>query len=153
MRLVPIWKSTDNVFYVYVEQSMAATLDNPFSQQVYKVVKVDDTHSNIFIYSMPDPERFIGKKEGDYMFESFDQEVIVEKIGCEIVLAFNKEQSTYSGSTNEKSCVSTTAGVAWISTGMIIKDDMMEIWNRSWDATGQQLKGSTKGGYIFKKEV
>lgn len=152
VRMVPIWKSSDNVFYMYVEQAMAATLNKPFNQQVYKAVRVDDSHTTIFVYSIPDAERFVGKQEGDYMFESFDQEVIVEKVGCELMLEFNKEQSSFSGGTKEKSCVSETAGIAWTSSDMIIKEDMMEIWNRSWDANGKQAKGPTKGAYIFKKE-
>lgn len=152
MRLVPIWKSTENVFYIYVEQAMATTLNNPFSQQVYKVVKDEENTSTIFLYTIPEPERFKGRIEGDYMFESIDTETIVEKTGCELRLQFNEETMSAVGDTGDKTCTSGEAGIAWTSSQMIVKDELIELWNQSWDVDGNQLKGSVKGGYIFKKE-
>ena len=41
--MVPIWQSTDSLFYLYVEQVMSASLEKSYRQLIYKVVKSSET--------------------------------------------------------------------------------------------------------------
>lgn len=152
LRMVPIWKDTENVFYLYVEQAMSTALDKPYRQRIYKVVREDKTHFTSYIYTIPEPERFIGKKEGDYTFAMIDQEEIVEKVGCEVNLQFDEATDTFIGSTGQNTCASEKSGASWATSNVTIQDSKMVSWDQGWDANGKQVWGAVKGGYIFKKE-
>lgn len=152
LRMVPIWKMTDNVFYLYVEQSMSTALDKPYRQRVYKVVKGDETHFTSYIYTLPEPEKFIGKKEGDIVFTTIDQEEIVEKVGCEVVLIYDPLKYSFFGSTGDKTCSSDRSGAKWASSIVSIMEDKMVSWDQGWNEEGKQVWGAEKGGYIFIKE-
>jgi CpeT protein len=151
LRMVPIWKTTENVFYLYVEQSMSTAMDKPYRQRVYKVVKEDDTHFTSYIYTLPEPEKFVGKLEGDVIFSSIDQEIIVEKVGCEVKLKFDPATNTFIGSTGDNVCPSDRSGAKWASSQVTISEQQMISWDQGWDESGKQVWGATKGGYIFKK--
>ncbi len=151
LRMVPIWEKSANVFYLYVEQAVANSLDKPYRQRVYKVVKDDDTHFTSYIYTLPETEKFVGKNEGDAVFATIDQEIIIEKNGCEVRLVFDPNKNTFSGSTGEKTCPSERAGASWATSKVSIMDGMMISWDQGWDDKGQQVWGAVKSGYIFKK--
>lgn len=152
LRMVPIWKQMDNVFYLYVEQAMSTALDKPYRQRIYKVVREDKTHFTSYIYTIPEPERFVGKKEGDYAFSMIDQEIIIEKVGCEVKLEFIEAEDHFAGSTGENTCASEKSGASWATSNVTIKEFEMVSWDQGWDAQGKQVWGAVKGGYIFKKE-
>ena len=42
LRMVPIWQSTPEVFYLYVEQAVANYQEKPYRQRIYRVVKQSD---------------------------------------------------------------------------------------------------------------
>jgi hypothetical protein len=151
LRMVPIWKSTPDDFYLYVEQAMSTAQDKPYRQRAYHVVKVDETHFNSYIYMLPQPERFIGKKENDPVFNTINPDSLKLKDGCEVHLTFNTTTREFEGSTGEKTCPSDRSGAAWATSKVQINDQRMISWDQGWNTEGKQVWGAVKGGYIFKK--
>ena len=151
LRMIPIWEKTDNVFYLYVEQAVASMKDKPYRQRVYKVVQEDDTHFISYIFTLPEPEKFVGKSEGDDVFSTIDQEIIVEKTGCEVRLTFDPAKNVFTGSTGENTCPSERSGASWATSKVNISNGVMISWDQGWDGKGQQVWGAENSGYIFKK--
>ena len=52
LRMVPIWQSTDSLFYLYAEQAMSSSLEKPYRQRIYKVVKSSETDFVSYIYAI-----------------------------------------------------------------------------------------------------
>lgn len=152
LRMIPIWPdSGPDAFYLYVEQSVATSLEKPYRQRIYKVVRVDDMHFVSHIYTMPQPERFTGKKSDDAIFKTFEPDSLQLKEGCEVHLTYVPEKSGFTGSTGEKTCPSDRSGAAWATSKVDIDEEKMVSWDQGWDVAGNQVWGAKKGGYIFMK--
>lgn len=151
LRKIPIWEKTDNVFYLYVEQAVASMKDKPNRQRVYKVVKEDDTHFTSSIFTLPEPEKFVVKSEGDVVISTIAQEIIVAKTGCEVSLTFDPAKNVFTGSTGENTCPSERSGASWAMSKVNISNGVMISWDQGWDDKGQQVLGAVKSGYIIKK--
>jgi CpeT/CpcT family (DUF1001) len=152
LRMVPIWSSNASTFYLYVEQAMSTALDAPYRQRIYKVVKNDNLHFSSYIYTIPQPKRFVGKLEGDAIFNIITPDSLTLKDGCEVNLTFNPDKWEFSGSTGDKTCPSDRSGAAWATSVVTINDQRMISWDQGWDKDGKQVWGAVKGGYIFMKE-
>lgn len=152
LRMVPIWSANANTFYLYVEQAMSTALDAPYRQRIYKVVKNDNLHFSSYIYTIPQPKRFVGKLEGDAIFNIITPDSLTIKDGCEVNLTFNPDKWEFNGSTGDKTCPSDRSGAAWATSVVTINDQRMISWDQGWDKDRKQVWGAVKGGYIFMKE-
>lgn len=149
LRMVPIWQRTENQFYLYVEQAMSTAQDKPYRQRVYRVVKMDDTHFTSYIYTIPGPERCVGKEGSDLIFTLLTADSLVAKDGCEVNLTYDAVHDVFNGSTGNQTCPSDRAGAKWATSKVTIDARGMESWDQGWNAEGKQVWGATKGGYKF----
>jgi hypothetical protein len=151
LRMVPIWKSAPDHFYLYVEQAMSTALDRPYRIRIYRVVKNDDENFTSYIYKLNDPRRFIGKKENDEVFNTITADSLLLLEGCEVRLKFDASRWEFNGSTGQKTCPSERSGASWATSTVTLNDERMISWDQGWDSQGKQVWGAVKGGYIFKK--
>lgn len=154
LRMIPIWPeySGDKQFYLYVEQAVATSLDKPYRQRIYKVEKINDDSFVSHIYTMTEPERFIGKNGSDQIFKLVSPDSLQRKDGCEVYLKYDSTKQNFSGSTGEKTCASDLRGASYASSKVTIEKDMMISWDQGFDKGGKQVWGAVKGGYIFRKK-
>lgn len=152
LHMIPIWKDSENVFFLYVEQAMASSPNEPYRQRIYKVVKENDNAFTSYIYTIPEEKNFIGKKAGDPIFNTISQEDIIEKPGCEVRLSFDPVTQTFQGGTGECTCPSERNNAKCATSKVSISEEKMISWDQGWDDKGKQVWGATKGGYIFIRQ-
>lgn len=152
LRMEPIWKTTDNEFYLYVEQAMSTSLDKPYRQRIYKVIKESEESFVSYIYTMNAPQRFTGKMGSDEIFSVITPDSLKVLEGCEVRLFFNRKLNQFEGSTADRTCPSTRSGATHTTSKVVIGLKGMNSWDQGWNDAGTQVWGATKGGYEFLKK-
>lgn len=152
LRMVPVWKKDTSVFYLYVEQAMATSIEKPYRQRFYKVEKLDDTHFVSHIFLVNNPSRFVGKGKNDPVFASITPDSLELKDGCEVYLSYSAANAVFEGATKENTCPSERSGAKFATAKVSLNKTEMRSWDQGWNADGKQVWGATKGGYIFKKQ-
>jgi CpeT protein len=152
LRMEPIWASSDEEFFLYVEQAMSTAMDKPYRQRIYRVVKESDDRFVSYIYSMRAPECFVGKSGSDAVFGSITRDSLRALDGCEVRLLFNPKLNQFEGSTGERSCPSSRSGATYTTSKVVIRETGMNSWDQGWNDAGTQVWGATKGGYEFLKQ-
>ncbi len=152
LRMVPIWPADESTFYLYVEQAVATSMDKPYRQRIYKVIKDDNTHFTSYIYTVANPLRLAGKNGDDAIFTQLTTDSLILKDGCEVKLTLDQENMTFAGSTGDRTCPIDRSGAAWTTSKVTIDETRMISWDQGWNAEGKQVWGAVKGGYIFLKQ-
>jgi hypothetical protein len=152
LRMEPIWKSNDNEFFLYVEQAMSTSLDKPYRQRIYKVIKESEESFVSYIYTMNAPQRFTGKMGSDEIFSVITPDSLKVLEGCEVRLFFNRKLNQFEGSTADRTCPSTRSGATHTTSKVVIGPKGMNSWDQGWNDAGTQVWGATKGGYEFLKK-
>jgi hypothetical protein len=152
LRMEPIWASTDEEFFLYVEQAMSTAKDKPYRQRIYHVVKESDNRFVSYIYSMRAPERFVGKLGSDSVFVSLTRDSLLALDGCDVRLSFNSKLNQFEGSTGDRTCPSSRSGATYTTSKVVIRATGMNSWDQGWNDAGTQVWGATKGGYEFLKQ-
>ncbi|QHI36222.1 Phycocyanobilin lyase CpcT [Kordia antarctica] len=148
LHMYPIWKSKDG-YWLYVEQALNSNQSKPYRQRIYQLEKLENGDFSSKVFTLENPEDFIGKwKSLDY-FDQFDASLLKEREGCAVFL--KKEGNSYVGSTNEKNCKSTMRGASYATSIVYIKPNVIESWDRGFDAENKHVWGAEKAGYIFKR--
>jgi hypothetical protein len=149
LRMVPIWQGTDSLFYLYVEQAMSTSLEKPYRQRIYKVVKASETNFVSYIYTMNAPQRFVGKVGHDDAFAQLTPDSLKVLEGCEVHLTYDADTGTFEGSTGDKTCPSTRSGATYTTSKVSLSQKGMVSWDQGWNDQGVQVWGAEKGGYEF----
>ena len=149
LHMYPIWKERKE-HWLYVEQAVNSMQDKPYRQRLYKLEK---TGKNTFVskvFTIQNPEEYIGKwKDPDY-FDKLTQEDIDEKEGCAVYLEKVGEH-TFKGSTKAQDCKSSLRGASYATSIVQIQEDLIKSWDQGFDSNGIQVWGAVKGGYVFNK--
>lgn len=152
LRMIPVWKNTEDVFFLYVEQAMAGKQDQPYRQRFYKVEKKDNTHFVSHIYTVNQPARLTGVPGNDPIFDRLTPDSLLLKDGCAVYLEYQESSQSFLGSTQEGTCPSDRQGASYTTSKVSIYKDRMVSWDQGWNKEGKQVWGATKGGYEFMKE-
>jgi hypothetical protein len=147
--MVPIWTDRTDGPWLYVEQAAASALQRPYRQRVYHLVATEDgVRSDV--YELPgDPLVFAGDWRTPERFVALGPDELVPRTGCSIFL--ERTADGYRGSTVEGDCPSTLAGASYATSEVVISEDVLESWDRGFDAHGEQVWGATAGAYVFVK--
>lgn len=145
--MYPIWTDKQDK-YLYVEQAMTTDLANPYRQRIYKLIADGNGGFESHIYTLVQPERFVGKWAEPSFFDQFGEEVMEEREGCAVYLAQHADGS-YSGSTRMDHCKSTMRGASYATSMVKIRENSVMSWDQGFDEAGQQVWGAEKGGYRF----
>ena len=148
LHMYPIWKSKDG-YWLYVEQSLNSDQSKPYRQRIYQLEKLENGNFSSKVYTLENPENFIGKWKTTAYFDQFDGSILKERDGCAVIL--KKQGNNYAGSTNEKECKSSMRGASYATSEVIIKPNVIESWDRGFNARDEHVWGAEKAGYVFKR--
>jgi len=149
LKMTRIWPDKKTGAWIYVEQAVAATPNEPYRQRVYFVREMGDGQFSSDIYMIPEEEKFIGAWKDTSPFDNLTQFDLEYKDGCAVFINYDGFQ--YSGRTNEKTCKSTLRGASYATSEVKIIKDVLESWDRGYDGDGNQVWGAENGPYVFKK--
>ena len=149
LEMKKIWTNRSDGYWLYVEQAVAETKDQPYRQRIYHLVFEDNIIKSI-IYSLRDEKKFIGGWKNTEIFYDLDPDSLQKRIGCEVIIKWLNE-NTFIGSTVENKCTSNMRGASYATTEVTITNNMVLSWDRGYNDKDEQVWGAVKGGYIFKK--
>lgn len=149
LQITPIWESSKEGNWLYVEQAVAKMLQKPYRQRVYHVTEKADGTIESKIYTLNEPLRFAQQPS---LVNSLSIDSIKLKDGCAVILNWDEKNSAFVGSTIGKDCPSDRSGASYATSEVKLMEDKMISWDRGFDEKGSQVWGAEKGGYIFIKE-
>lgn len=148
--MVPIWKDRADGPWLYVEQAMAGKESEPYRQRVYHLVADKDGAVRSVIYTLPDPKAAVLAWKAAAPLADLEPETLVLRQGCDVVLS-EKPDGSFEGGTVGNSCASDLRGAAYATSTSKLTPAEMVSWDRGYDASGKQVWGAEKGGYVFRK--
>jgi CpeT protein len=151
LQMKPIWTGRDDGAWFYVEQAAAWALDKPYRQRVYHVMPMGDGRIASVVYELPDAAAAVGAWRLEAPLADLRPDDLVEREGCVVYLE-RRDDGVFVGGTHERDCLSTLRGATWASTVIEVRADRLVSWDRGWNDAGEQVWGSTAGGYVFLKD-
>ena len=152
LEMVPIWMDRQDGPWIYVEQAFADQKDKPYRQRVYQLRNRSDGKIESLVYTIPYPLRFAGDYQKEFPLLRITPDSLTLRKGCEVVLYLN-DYGFFEGGTIDSSCTSNLHGASYTTSEDTIYNDKIISWDRGFDKNGNQVWGSTKGGYVFLKKV
>lgn len=148
LHIRPIWKSDKSAHWLYVEQAVAAAENKPYRQRVYKVERNGENGFKSSVYTLPEPEKWIGAYKNPSLFNTLKPEMLSLREGCAVFLERQSARS-FVGATRDSGCESNLRGAKYASSKVTISKNMMESWDQGFNDKGEQVWGALKGGYQF----
>ena len=148
--MVPIWTNRTDGQWMYVEQAMAAKLDKPYRQRVYRLRHSGENTFTSDIYTIKNAMSYAGLQKDKAKQEKLLVDSLDLKDGCTVTLTRNKD--VFSGGTDGKKCSSDLRGAKYATSKITLKKGQLLSWDQGFDANDKQVWGATKGGYIFIKK-
>ena len=149
LHMARIWPEREDGYWLYVEQAVAETPDEPYRQRVYHLTQPGDDLLQSRVYAIPEPARFAGAWREDTPLGELTPEDLELREGCAIVMRVLDDR--YEGSTLGRLCPSSLRGAAFATSEVVLTSDTLSSWDRGFDADGVQVWGATEGGYVFTK--
>ncbi len=146
LNVYPIWKNHTDGNWLYVEQAAATSIDKPYRQRIYRLTITKRGIESI-IYTFNNPLDYAGQPE---KVEALSTGQLTTREGCEVVL-MKKDKHTFIGGTIDRNCQRELRGASYATSKAIITPSGMITLDMGFNAEGEQVWGSTHGGYIFKK--
>lgn len=150
LHIRPIWPNRSGEIWLYVEQATAAAEAKPYRQRVYKLEREGDTFKSI-VYTLPEPERWAGAYKTPQEFEKLKPEDLSLRDGCTVFLQ-KKSDEVFEGATRGEGCESNIRGARWARSTVTITATRLLSWDQGFNASGEQVWGAVKGGYVFVKQ-
>lgn len=151
LTMVPIWMDRADGPWLYVEQAAASSLDRPYRQRVYQLVRTGSETIESRVYTLPEPPlQYAGAAVDPAKLSGVTPADLTLRTGCAVVL--RKSGPEWTGSTEGKQCASDLRGASYATSEVRISASGMESWDRGYDADDKQVWGAEKGPYIFVRE-
>ncbi len=150
LHMEPIWTGRPGS-YLYVEQALASTPQEPYRQRVYKLEQKGSKTFISRVYELPEPEKYVGGHLSVDRFNTISLSDLKEREGCAVYLEM-ESPGRYRGSTEKDKCKSSLRGATYATSQVVIGETIIQSWDQGFDAEGKQVWGATKGGYIFSRE-
>ncbi len=152
LKMAEAWKDRKDGPWLYVEQAMAARLDKPYRQRVYRLHAEKDGSVVSEVYEFKgDPMKFAGEADKPTPLASITPADLQLKDGCAVTLR-RQPNGMWAGGTGASSCPSTLRGAAYANSQI---SDLslagLTSWDRGYDKDGKQVWGAEKGGYRFDR--
>ena len=146
-----IWTQRPDGPWLYLEQAAATSLDRPYRQRICHLVSIPTGPVECVVYELPgDPLRFAGAGQAPGRFAELAPDQLLLREGCSMMMR-RVTDDTFVGGMEGTACQSSLAGAAYATSEASITARRLVTWDRGFDATGQQVWGATKGGYVFKR--
>jgi hypothetical protein len=149
LHMYPIWK--DRGHWLYVEQAVSAMPAKPYRQRIYQLEQVDKKTFKSIVYTADNEDDLVGDWQNPDSFNTLSMDILRLREGCAVILT-KQQDGSYTGSTDSDSCKSTLRGAAYATSEVTIMPGKIVSWDRGFDASGVQVWGAEKGGYVFLKD-
>ena len=150
LEMLPIWTARTDGRWLYVEQAAATSLEQPYRQRIYHLVRRNDSTFSSAVYEFAEPLRFAGAWRTPDLFDPLTPDSLEVREGCAIIL-HPLGDTAFAGRTIDGDCLSDYRGASHATSEVVITARYLETWDRGWDSTGVQVWGAEKGGYLFRK--
>jgi hypothetical protein len=147
--LVPKSRLSIGAAVLYWEEASADRLDRPETQRFLRFEEDASGQVLARLYALKERLVAAGKWRVPADLALFGRNDVRELSDC--VVSLRKVGDRYEGQTKGKGCGAATGPAASASLEIRIWPDRMEIWDRAFDAQGQQSFGPRKGPYRFAK--
>ena len=148
--MTPIWRDRTDGKWLYVEQAVSTQLDKPYRQRVYHLQHPAKDTFTSDIYTLKEASSFAGLQNDKGKQDKLTFNLIDLKDGCTVTLVHRN--GIYEGGTDGNKCPSDLRGAKYATTQIVLSQDELRSWDRGFDASGKQVWGAVKGGYIFIKQ-
>ncbi|MFM9957285.1 MAG: chromophore lyase CpcT/CpeT [Phycisphaerales bacterium] len=149
--MTPIWTERSDGRWLYVEQAMSTALEKPYRQRIYQVTPKGAGFESV-VYTLPgDALEYAGAWQDPSRFDALAPQMLAEREGCEIELAWDAASQMFKGSTVANNCPSDLRGATYATSEVTITQTQLNSWDRGFDASGNQVWGARMGGYQFVK--
>ena len=148
--MFPIWESDKTAKWLYVEQAVAAYIDKPYRQRVYRLSSSSDNGIESRVFELPGPSRFIHSWNNPALFNKITPDSLILRQGCAVYL--KKNNNSYAGSTRDKECKSSLRGASYATSMVQIYKNQIISWDQGWNADDEQVWGAETEGYIFNRK-
>lgn len=150
LHIARIWPQAPNGAWVYVEESKADNLENPFRQEVYFLSEISDGEYSSDVYKIPGDSAFKGAWKNPSKFDGVTAFDLKHQNGCALFLNYDGFQ--YSGKTNSGTCKIQTNDSEYTTTDIILLPMEYQVWNRGFDKDGKQVSGAKKEAIKYIKK-
>ena len=151
LEMARIWPAREDGYWLYVEQAVAATKDQPYRQRVYHLTERPDGLFESAVFLIESPERVIGAWRSKAPLEDLSASDLIPREGCSVFLR-RAGGDRFEGATRGKECASDLRGAAYATSEVVIEADRLESWDRGFDAQDRQVWGAEKGPYRFLRD-
>lgn len=103
------------------------------------------------VYELPNPEEYIGSHKNLSKIANLTPNKLLVRQGCAVILK-KISHDKYSGSTHEKSCLSSLRGAQYATSIVTIDKDKILSWDRGFNANDEHVWGAEKGAYVFNRD-
>ena len=141
-----IRKDINGIYWIYTEQGETRNY-KPYRQRVYQLAIVDGKILQRIYYLKDITKHSFFKPQ---TITSITLADITLKQGCDLSIDFITK-GIYGGKTNDKNCIATFRGSTYTTTDFMVYSDKVMSWERGWNDKDEQVWGSRKGHYIYKK--
>jgi len=148
--MVPIRKADTSFRWLYVEQALAVTPDQPYRIRVYRLEELAPGRFVSRVYALADEEAALQAWEDPGKLQMLDTMSLEERSGCAVFMK-RTAPGTYEGSTMPGTCESRLRGASYAQAEVFLQDMELRSWDRGFDLRGNQVWGAVAGPYIFKK--
>lgn len=154
LNMAQIWSNRnagENIYWLYVEQAYASSLNSPYRQRIYKVMM--DANGNISdeIYAIPLPANYLHAYNNPSLFNTLTESDLSIKDGCDVTFTWNSMGQYFTGVTTGHSCLAAgVPGVTYITSDATLHQTYMTSWDRGYNASGVWTMGPD-WPYIFDK--
>lgn len=150
LHIVPVWTARTDARWFYVEQATAGHVERPYRQRVYRLSARSDSTFESAVFTLPAPLRFAGAFRDSTPLAALTPDSLTLRAGCAVVL-WKAAAGAYAGGTAGRDCASDLRGAVAATSEVTITAQRMVTLDRGFDAAGNQVWGSTAGGYEFDR--
>jgi CpeT protein len=150
LHLTRIWHDRKDGVWFYVEQTPADAPQAPSLQRIYQLSALEEGMFERAVYTLPQPDTLVGAWKDTSRLRGVSVKDLKKRFGCEVYMQFTGDK--FFGSTHGMACSASIDGIAYVRTDVEVRWYGMMSWERGFNATGEQVWGQEKGGYVFLRE-
>jgi CpeT protein len=151
LHVVLIWIDRTDGPWLYSEQSLTDAPDHPYRQRIYQLTARPDGAVECRIFDLADPIAVTGGWKDPSLLARLSPASLGATEGCTMILRAQPD-GAFKGGTEGKACLSILRGASYATTEITIDEGQTVSWDRGYNASDIQVWGSTRGGFIFKKQ-
>ncbi|MBM4374159.1 MAG: chromophore lyase CpcT/CpeT [Deltaproteobacteria bacterium] len=139
---------------LYVEQALMTKLGAPYRQRLYVISPVAGSTTRVTsdIYDLKAPKQAVGLCDAEAL-ASFEASDAIKQDGCTVGLEFEESAQRFVGGTDGKACKSTLNGASYVTSEVVLDENIVESWDRGYDESDSQVWGAVAGAYRFVRRT